>query len=58
MTLRKCEIYCRLDAMGSQINRVGRCGLDLCGPPQGPVVGPHEHCTEPSGSIRGWEFLD
>jgi hypothetical protein len=25
---------------------------------QGPVVGPCEHDNEPSGSIRGNEFLD
>jgi hypothetical protein len=34
------------------------CGLDSSGPEWGPVVGSCEHGSEPSGSIKGGEFLD
>jgi hypothetical protein len=37
---------------------MGRCGMDLSGSWQGVVMGPHEHCNEPLGSIKGREFLD
>jgi hypothetical protein len=37
---------------------VGRCGLDACGLGQGPVAGSSERDNEPSGSIKGGEFLD
>jgi hypothetical protein len=37
---------------------VGGCGLDSSGSGWGPVAGPHEHDNEPSGSIKGGEFLD
>jgi hypothetical protein len=37
---------------------VGRCGLDESGSRQGPVVSSCEHGNEPSGSIKGGEFLD
>jgi hypothetical protein len=37
---------------------VGRCGLNSFGSGEGPVVGPCEHGNEPSGSIKGREFLD
>jgi len=34
------------------------CGLDLSGLEQGPVVVSCEYGNEPSGSIKGTEFLD
>jgi len=37
---------------------VGRCGLDSSGSGYEPVVGPYEGGNEPSGSIKGREFLD
>jgi hypothetical protein len=37
---------------------VGRCELDASGSGQGPVAGCCEHGNEPSGSIKGGEFLD
>jgi hypothetical protein len=37
---------------------VGRCGLHACGSGYGPVAGSSEHGNEPSGSIKGREFLD
>jgi hypothetical protein len=37
---------------------VGGCGLDASGSGLGPVAGPHEHGDEPSGFIKGREFLD
>jgi hypothetical protein len=37
---------------------MGECGLDLCGPEQEPVASSCEHGNEPSGSIKGREFLD
>jgi len=37
---------------------VGRCGLDASGSRQRPVVGCCEQSDEPSGSIKGEEFLD
>jgi hypothetical protein len=37
---------------------VGGCGLDSSGSRQEPVAGSCEHGTEPSGSIKGGEFLD
>jgi hypothetical protein len=37
---------------------VGRCGLDASASGQGPVTGCCEHGNEPSGSIKGGEFLD
>jgi hypothetical protein len=36
---------------------VGRCGLDSSGSVQGPVEGPCEYCNEPSGSVKGGNFL-
>jgi hypothetical protein len=37
---------------------MGNCGLDASGLGYGPMVGSREGSNEPSGSIRGWEFLD
>jgi len=37
---------------------VGRCKLDTAGSGQGPVAGSCEHGNEPSGFIKGREFLD
>jgi hypothetical protein len=37
---------------------VERCGLDASDAGQGPAAGFCEHGNEPSGSIKGWEFLD
>jgi hypothetical protein len=37
---------------------VGRCGLDASGSGYGPVAGSCKHGNEPSGSIKGGEFLD
>jgi hypothetical protein len=37
---------------------VGRCELNVSGLRLGPVVGSCEHSNEPSGSIKGGEFLD
>jgi hypothetical protein len=37
---------------------VGRCELDVSGSGQGPVTSYCEHDNEPSGSIKGREFLD
>jgi hypothetical protein len=37
---------------------MGRCGLDASGSGQEPAVGSCEHGDEPSGSIKGGEFLD
>jgi len=37
---------------------VGRCGLDSSVSRQGPVASCFEHGDEPSGSIKGVEFLD
>jgi len=37
---------------------VGKCGLDTFGSGQGPVAGTSEHGNDPSGSIKGGEFLD
>jgi hypothetical protein len=34
-----------------------RCGLDVSGSVQGPVVGSCEHGNEPSFSIKSEEFL-
>jgi hypothetical protein len=39
-------------------NRVWRCGLTSSGSGWGPVAGSCEHGNEPSGSIKGREFLD
>jgi hypothetical protein len=36
---------------------VGRFGLDSSGSGQGLVAGSCEHGNEPSGSIKGGEFL-
>jgi len=36
----------------------GSCGLDASGSGYGPVEGCCEHGNEPSGSIKGVEFLD
>jgi hypothetical protein len=33
-------------------------GLDSSGSGQGPVTGPCKHGNEPSGSIKGGQFLD
>jgi len=35
-----------------------RCGLPSPGSGHGPVAGSCEHSNEPSGSIKGREFLD
>jgi hypothetical protein len=37
---------------------VGRCGLDSSDSGYGPAAGSCEHGNEPSGSIKGREFLD
>jgi hypothetical protein len=37
---------------------VGWCGLDACSSGSGPVAGCCEHGNEPSGSIKGGEFVD
>jgi hypothetical protein len=37
---------------------VRRCGLDESGLGYGPVTGSCEHGNEPSGPIKGGEFLD
>jgi hypothetical protein len=37
---------------------MGGCGLDASGSGQGPVAGCCEHGSEPSGSIKGGEFLE
>jgi hypothetical protein len=37
---------------------VRRCGLDASGSGQGPAADTCEHVNEPSGSIKGGEFLD
>jgi len=37
---------------------VRRCGLDASGSGQETVAGSCEHSNEPSGSIKGGEFLD
>jgi hypothetical protein len=37
---------------------VGRCGLDAYDSEMRPVAGSCEHNNEPSGSIKGGEFLD
>jgi hypothetical protein len=37
---------------------MGRCGLDSSGSRPGLMVGSCEHGNEPSGSIKGREFLD
>jgi hypothetical protein len=34
-----------------------QCGLDISDSEQGPVVGSCEHGNEPSGTIKGGEFL-
>jgi hypothetical protein len=39
-------------------NRVGEYGLDSSGSGCGPVAGCCEHGNEPSGSVKGREFLD
>jgi len=35
-----------------------RCGIDASALGQGPVAAPCENNKEPSGSIKGGEFLD
>jgi hypothetical protein len=37
---------------------VERCGLDASVSGQGPVAGSYEQSNEPSGYIKGREFLD
>jgi hypothetical protein len=37
---------------------VGRCVLDLTGSGYGPMAGSFEYDNEPSGPIKGGEFLD
>jgi hypothetical protein len=37
---------------------MGKCELNACGSEQGPVAGSCEHGNDPSGSIKGKEFLD
>jgi hypothetical protein len=39
-------------------SRVGSCGLDSFDSWWGPVAVSREHDNEPSGSIKGWEFID
>jgi hypothetical protein len=39
-------------------NSVGRFGPDASGSGEGPMAGCREHGNEPSGSIKGGEFLD
>jgi hypothetical protein len=41
-----------------RIYRIERCGLDSSGSGYKPVEGSSEHCNEPSGSIKGGEFLE
>jgi hypothetical protein len=36
----------------------GRCGLDVSGSKQGPVMDSYEHGNELSSSTKGGEFLD
>jgi hypothetical protein len=35
-----------------------KCGINACGPEQGPVADSCEHDNELSGRIKGREFLD
>jgi hypothetical protein len=37
---------------------MGDCGLDAPGSGQGEVAGFCEHGNEPSGSMKGGEFID
>jgi hypothetical protein len=41
-----------------KIGSLGRCGLYLSSSGYGPMAGSCEHGNEPSGSIKGGEFLD
>jgi hypothetical protein len=43
--------------MNLRENRMGSCGLDFSGLGWGPVVGFCEHSNDPSGSIKGAQFL-
>jgi hypothetical protein len=52
---RRGEDHIRMDRR--EIWWVGRCGLHASGSRQGPVAGFCEHGDEPSGSIKGGEFL-
>jgi hypothetical protein len=52
---------CKLDPK-ADLNKfaigVGSCGLDSSGSGQGPMVASCEYGNEPSGSIKGREFLN
>jgi hypothetical protein len=48
----------RLYKNGSSGNRVERCGLYASGSGQGPMACSCEYDNEPSGSIKGVEFLE
>jgi hypothetical protein len=37
---------------------VEKCGLDASSSGYGPIAGFYEHSNEPSGSLKGGEFLD
>lgn len=37
---------------------MGGYRLDSCGVGLGPVVGCYEYCSDPSGSVKCWEFVD
>jgi len=43
---------------GPSGNSVGRCRLDECSSEKGPVTGSSKHGNEPSGFIKGGEFLN
>jgi hypothetical protein len=46
------------DNIKMYLKEIGWEGLDSSGSGQGPVAGCCEHGNEPSGSIKGGEFLD
>jgi hypothetical protein len=48
--------YIKMDL--EEVNRVGGCELDSSGSGYGPVVGCSEYGNDPSGFIKGREFLD
>jgi hypothetical protein len=37
---------------------VGKCGLDASGSGLGPVAGCYKDGNEPSGTVKGGEFLE
>jgi hypothetical protein len=53
---RRWEDNIRMNLMEKVL--VGRCGLDASGSGQKSVAGSCEHGSEPSGYIKGREFLD